>query len=175
MSSRKSKQQNAVARQKRHSIITLIALLLMFLFFAVFSGININICGRIRSKDLKDYSGPCTINESHRSRNTIYFVSLENGDILRISPELITNNSEFMEQSILHFTYSKPEFGFPNSYTCVGISSEDGSVCYMAVEDALESAKGKASIGVFFSVLTFALLILMLSIYFFVYHSKKKG
>ena len=173
MSSRKSKQQRIVARQKMGAIIVLITLFLMLLFFVLFSGINMSICDHIRSKELKDYSGPYTISESHRSRNTIYFVSLANGDILRVTPELLADNSAFMDHSNLHFTYSKPKFGFPNSYTCVEISSEDGAVCYMAVEDVLNESKGKAYIGIFFSVLLFTLLVLMLFIYSFVYPSKK--
>lgn len=169
---RKSKQQIKMTRQKISNIIILTVLLLMFLFFLAFFIRNLIICNNINSANLKEYSGAYTISKSHRLRNTIYFISLENGDVLRITPELLKSDYDFSEFSTLHFTYSEPEFGFVTTYTCVGISSANGDKCYMEIKDSLDEATIGVCAGVLFSILTFSLTVLFS--YLFYFGSKKK-
>jgi hypothetical protein len=132
------------------------------------------ICNHINSKDLKEYSGAYTISISHRLRNTIYFVSLKNGDVLRINPELLKGANDFKELSTLRFIYSEPEFGLTNAFTCVGMSSADGDNCYMEIADSLNEATKGICIGILFSILTLAVAILLFYTYRIVYRSKKK-
>lgn len=173
MPSKRSRQQVKITRQKISTVIILILLLLIFLFFLSFSIRNMIICNHINSKDLKEYSGTYTIRKSHRLRNTIYFISLENGDVLRIAPELLKNGDDFTELSALHFTYSEPEFGLTSTYTCVGISSTNGVECYLEIEDSLNEATTGITTGILISVLILALAILVFSSFLVVYHSKK--
>ena len=115
-----------------------------------------------------------TVSKSHRLRNTIYFISLENGDVLRIAPEKLKRGSDFTELSTLHFIYSEPKFGLASAYTCVGISSTNGVECYLEIEDALNAARIGVYTGIFISVLTLAVAVPLFSSYRFLYRSKKK-
>ena len=169
-----SKQQKNTIRKKVYSILTLIVLLLIFLFFLSFSIRNATICTNINSRNLKEYSGSYNISISHRARNTIYYVSLENGDMVQITPELLKNGSDFSEHPVIHFVYSEPRFGLPSGYTCVGIYSTNNSECYMEIEDSLGNAKIGMYIGITFSIITFALAVLLFVSYLTAYHFKKK-
>ena len=161
MANRRSVQKSKEAKQRVSNSIALFFLLLIGLFFLSYSIRNMIICNHINSNDLKEYSGTYTISESHRLRNTIYFVFLENGDVLRITPELLKNDSDFTELSTLHFTYSKPEFGLMSAYTCVGISNTSGNACYMGIEDSFDEAVMGIYTGVLISIPILALAILM--------------
>jgi hypothetical protein len=120
------------------------------------------ICNHINSNDLKEYSGTYIISESHRLRNTIYFAFLENDDVLRITPELLKNDSDFTESSTLHFTYSKPKLVLMSAYTCVGISNISGNTCYMEIEDSFDEAVLGIYTGMLISIPILALAILVI-------------
>ena len=123
--------------------------------------------------NLKEYSGTYTISKSHRLRNTTYFISLGNGDILRITPELLENSSFLGKFPTLHFTYSEPEFGLRSAYMCVGISSTDGDECYLAFENSYEEAQQGIYTGVLITILTLVLAVLVFTSFLMVYRSKK--
>lgn len=174
MSNGKRKHQAKITRRRISHIIIMILLFLVFLFFLSFSIRNMVICNHINTNNLKEYSGKYTIRESHRTRNTIYFVFLENGDVLRITPELLKKGDDFTELSTLHFTYSKPQFGLIFAYTCVGIFSTNGAECYLEIEDSLNEATIGIYTGILISILTLSLAVTVFSSYVIVGFSKKR-
>lgn len=176
MSNRRSKQQVKIARQRLSNVIILFFLLLMFLFFLSFSIRNIIICNHINNNKLKEYSGMYTISESHRLRNTIYYVYLENGDVLRITPELLKDDRDFAQFSTLHFTYSAPKFGLVSAYTCVEISDINRNEHYIECKDSLDEATTGTYVGIIMSFIFLCLIVLPSCALFSqaIHHQKKQ-
>lgn len=160
MSYRRSKQKIKITNQSMSNIVLLALLFLMFLFFLSFSIRNIIIYNQINHNDLKEYSGFYTILESHRPRNTIYYIQLENGDVLRVTPELLKEGFDFVQFSALNFTYSEPKFGLISAYTCVNISSTNSTDCYLESKDSLDEATTGIYVGTIISFLIICLLFL---------------
>lgn len=164
MSHKRSKQQVIIIKQILSTIIILILLLLIFVFFLSFSIRNIIISNHINSNKLKEYSGMYTISKSHRLRNTIYYIYLENGDVLRITPELLKKGTDFTQDSTLCFMYSEPKSGRESAYTCIAISNTNGNRCYLDCDDSRTAATASTFFGAIMSFLILCLIILYICI-----------
>lgn len=159
MSGKKNGQYAKVTKRKISSLCVLILFLLLFTYFMAFSIRNIIVCGNISTGNLKTYSGRFEICKARRTRNTLYFLSLENGDVVRIAPELLEDGIDLAQYSNLHFAYSAPKFGLAPAYTCIEITSIDGNRILLNDEVSKNEAKIGIYTGLFFTVLVVALII----------------
>lgn len=159
MSGKKNGQYAKVTKRRISNICVLVVLLLMFAYFLAFSIRNIIICRNISTGNLKTYSGAFEVSKARRARNTLSFLSLENGDVVRIAPELLEDGIHLEQYSNLHFAYSAPQFGFAPAYTCIEITSIGGSRILLNDEVSKNEAKLSIYTGLFFTVLVAALII----------------
>lgn len=161
MSARKSRQKVNILRQRISTLLAVMLLLFMSLFFLFRTVSSIVICRNIHADDLMEYSGPYTLTKSHPPRNTVYYATLGNGDVLRITPELLAADCDLGSYSALCFLYSVPQTGFSSAYTCVGISDMERDECYLSVDDAYAEAVGGAWVYGILSTLTLGMLAVM--------------
>ena len=153
MASKRNRQQSKMTVRKLSNILVWILLFLFFLYFLAFSIRNIIICRNINTGNLKEYSGRYEIRESRRSRNTLYYISLENGDVVRIDPELLENSESLTQYSSLHITYSTPKFGFPPVYPCIEATNIEGNMIFLSREISSNKAKLGIYTGLFLTLL----------------------
>lgn len=165
MPKKKKRQQIKERRQRVGNIMLLIFLFLSFLFFLSFSIISAIIHSNINAGNLKQYAGNYEIRKSNRSRNVVYFIYLQNGDVLRLNPDLLEYRSDFLYQHFpLSFTYSAPKVGLIPSYTCVEIADINGTVSYLSSNRSLQEATAGIYLGAFFSILLAAAIVLVIHI-----------
>ena len=77
------------------SNIALIAvLILIFAYFLLYGIRNVTVCNNIESDELKAYKGNVEITTENRTRNTVYILTLDNGDTVRVNPDLLENGAD---------------------------------------------------------------------------------
>ena len=108
------------------SNITLIAvLILIFAYFLLYGIRNATVYCNIKSDELKEYQGNVEITTENRIRNTVYYIALDNGDIVRVNPDLLENGADLEQYEQLLIRYSEPKYGFKRAYTAAEISAGD--------------------------------------------------
>ena len=164
MPRKKNAQKAKEFRRRLSDIMALILLFIIFLFFLSYTIRNTIICNNIKTEKLIQYSGGFEIQKVHRTRNVIYFIYLENGDVIRADQDLLKTHCDFTQFSSLSFTYSAPKFGLKSAYTCVEITDLSGAEFYLNSDRSLKEATGCIYLGTFFSVLLAAVIILLIYI-----------
>jgi len=159
MASKRSRQRIKNNKRRLVTMIALVFLLLMLSYFLAFSIHNLIVCRNIHSGNLKEYSGSFNITKVQRTRNTVYFFTLENGDVIRAIPELIEHGESITQFTNLRFTYATPKSGFPPAYTGVEITEQEGTAVFLTPENASEEAQKGAALGIIFFAIVLALII----------------
>ena len=78
------------------SVAAVLFLTIILLYSLFFSFQNILLCRHIEDGDFMEYVGEFTVSKKTRVRNTIYFITLANGDVIRVNPNLVKNNEVFL-------------------------------------------------------------------------------
>ena len=133
------------------NIALIAALILIFAYFLSFGIRNVTVCSSIKSDELKEYQGNVEITAENRTRNTVYFIALDNGDIVRVNPDLLENGADLEQYEQLTIKYSEPKYGLKRAYTAVEISAGDNETILLDDQVTYEEAKGGAFIGFIFS------------------------
>ena len=142
------------------SNIALIAvLLLIFAYFLLYGIRNVTVCNNIESDELKAYKGNVEITTENRTRNTVYILTLDNGDTVRVNPDLLENGADLEQYEQLSIRYSEPKHGLKRVYTAAEISTGDNDTILLDGQASYEEAKGGAYIGFIFSGVTALILI----------------
>ena len=142
------------------SNIALIAVLILIFAYFLLCGIrNVTVCSNIKSDELKEYQGSVEITNENRTRNTVYFIALNNGDIVRVNPDLLENDADLEQYEQLSIRYSEPKYGLKRAYTAVEISARDNDTILLEAQTTYEEAKGGAYIGFIFSGVIVLILI----------------
>ena len=86
-------KDRAMAKKKTSikisNIALIVALILIFAYFLSFGIRNVTVCNNIKFNKLKEYQGSVEIATENRTRNTVYFIALDNGDIVRVNSDLL--------------------------------------------------------------------------------------
>lgn len=136
---------------KISNIALIAALILIFAYFLSFGIRNVTVCSSIKSDVLKEYQGNVEITKENRTRNTVYFIALDNGDIVRVNPDLLENGADLEQYEQLSIKYSEPKYGFKGAYNAVEISAGDNDTILLDDQATYEEAKDGAYIGFIFS------------------------
>lgn len=136
---------------KISNIALIAALILIFAYFLSLGIRNVTVCSNIKSDELKEYQGSVEITNENRTRNTVYFIALDNGDIVRVNPDLLENGADLEQYEQLSIKYSEPKYGFKRAYNAVEISAGDNDTILLDDQATYEEAKGGAYIGFIFS------------------------
>ena len=136
---------------KISNIALIAALILIFAYFLSFGIRNVTICSNIKSDELKEYQGSVEITNENRTRNTVYFIALDNGDIVRVNPDLLENDADLEQFEQLTIKYSEPKYGLKRAYTAVEISARNNDTVLLDDQASSEEAKSGAYIGFIFS------------------------
>ena len=136
---------------KISSIALIAAMILIFVYFLLCGIRNITVCNNIKSNEMKEYQGNVEITTENRTRNTVYFIALDNGDIVRVNPDLLENGADLEQYERLSINYSEPKYGLKRAYTAVEISAGDNDTILLDDHATYEEAKGGAYIGFIFS------------------------
>ena len=144
---------------KISNIALIAALILIFAYFLSFGIRNVTVCSSIKSDVLKEYQGNVEITKENRTRNTVYFIALDNGDIVRVNPDLLENGADLEQYEQLSIRYSEPKHGLKRAYTAAEISTGDNDTILLDGQASYEEAKGGAYIGFIFSGVTALILI----------------
>ena len=146
------------------SNIALIAvLILIFAYFLLYGIRNVTVCNNIKTDELKEYQGNVELKTENRTRNTVYFIKLDNGDTVRVNPDLLESGADLEQYEQLSIRYSEPEYGFKGAYTAVEIRAGDNDTILLDDQSSYAEAKGGAYIGFIFSGV-FALILIAVSI-----------
>lgn len=132
---------------KISNIALIVAMILIFTYFLSFGIRNVTVCNNIKSNKLKEYQGSVEIATENRTRNTAYFVALDNGDIVRVNSDLLENGADLEQYEQLSIRYSEPKYGFKRAYTAAEISAGDKNTVLLDKQATYEEAKGGAYIG----------------------------
>lgn len=162
MSKQGNNQSIRKAKLKTSNLFLLIILTLLLLFSIVFSVKNVLFSLHIQKDNYMEYVGSFTVKEETRTRNTIYYISFENGDVIRVNPDHIENNEEFLSNSSLHFIYSSPRYCFSSAYHCVEIKNPSNGTLYLERSVACSEAKVGIYIGFAIAFVVFLLMILII-------------
>lgn len=141
------------------SVAAVLFLTIILLYSLFFSFQNILLCKHIEDSDFMEYVGEFTVSKKTRVRNTIYFITLANGDVIRVNPDLVKNNEVFLSNASLQFIYSSPQYCFSSVYHCVEIRNPSDETLYLSSTTAYSEAKSLASIGLALTLLSSLLVI----------------
>lgn len=134
--------------EKRKNMVALLMLMVILAVLALlFSVRNASLCAHIQKGDYKEYTGEFSVDTRTRARNTIYIVTLGNGDVIQVNPDLIEQNMAFKSASVLRFSYSSPRYFFSSAYQCVDISDVSSDTVYLQSTTSYAEAKSCACIG----------------------------
>ncbi len=128
-------------KYKLSNIIFLIVLIFLLTMLIVSAVKGILLCNHIQNNDVKEYVGEFTVRKQSSSRNTRYYITLGNGDAVRVDPDNIENNEEFMSASSLSFTYSSPKYAISSAYNCVEIRDAESGTVYLNSSAVYSDAK----------------------------------
>ena len=142
------------------SNIALIAvLILIFACFLLYGIRNVTVCNNIKTDELKEYQGNVELKTENRTRNTVYFIKLDNGDTVRVNPDLLESGADLEQYEQLSIRYSEPKYGLKRAYTVAEISAGDNDTILLDDQASYAEAKGGAYIGFIFSVVIALILI----------------
>jgi hypothetical protein len=116
----------------------------------------------INKGNLKEFTGGFEIRKEHRTRNFIYFITLDNGDVLRITPELLENHQFLSNYDELHFTYISTNVYFSSEYIGVEITNTEHNIFFLDKTTTLAEYKGFVYVGASLAIL---ILIISLPVY----------
>ena len=134
------------------SNIALIAvLILIFAYFLLYGIRNVTVCNNIKTDELKEYQGNVELKTENRTRNTVYFIKLDNGDTVRVNPDLLESGADLEQYEQLSIRYSEPKYGLKRAYTAAEISAGDNDTILLDDQSSYVEAKGGAYIGFIFS------------------------
>lgn len=136
---------------KISNIALIVVLILIFAYFLLYGIRNVTVCSNIESDELKEYQGNVEIAKDNRTRNTIYILTLDNGDTVRVNPDLLERGSDLEQYEQLSIRYSKPKYGLKRAYTAAEISAGDNDTILLDDQAIYEEAKCGAYIGFIFS------------------------
>jgi len=159
---------------KISNIALIAALILIFAYFLSFGIRNVTVCSSIKSDVLKEYQGNVEITKENRTRNTVYFIALDNGDIVRVNPDLLENGADLEQYEQLSIKYSEPKYGFKGAYNAVEISAGDNDTILLDDQATYEEAKDGAYIGFIFSGVI-ALILIAVSVGFVMIQNRSRG
>ena len=156
------------------SNVALIAvLILIFTYFLLYGIRNMTICSNIESGELKEYRGSVEKATENRTRNTVYFLALDNGDIVRVNPDLLENGADLEQYEQLSIKYSEHKYGLKRAYNAVEISAGDNDTILLNDQVTREEVKSGIYIGFIFSGVT-ALILIAVGIRFVMIHKDTK-
>ncbi len=135
------KTNNKNTKHKLSNIIFLIVLIFLLTMLIVSAVKGISLCNHIQNNDVKEYVGEFTVRKQSSSKNTRYYITLENGDVVKADPDNIEDNGEFLSASSLSFTYSSPKYAFSSAYNCVEIRDAESGTVYLNSSDVYSDAK----------------------------------
>jgi len=144
---------------KISNIALIAALILIFACFLLYGIRNVTVCNNIKNDELKEYQGNVEITTENRTRNTVYFIALDNGDIVRVNPDLLEKGADMEQYEQLSIRYSEPKYGLKRAYTVAEISAGDNDTILLDDQSSYAEAKGGAYIGFIFSVVIALILI----------------
>ena len=129
----RSKQRRNEQRKKGELFLSLGIVLSCGIYFFLLSlqtWATLNSCD---SGGLRSYEGHFTVNRVALLRNTNYYITLNNGDVIEVPSEYLSNDAkeELRSNSIMEFRYSHFKRPFKNSYLIVSISSKDKGISYI--------------------------------------------
>ena len=144
---------------KTSNIILIVVTVLIFAYFLLYGIRNITVCNNIQSKNLIEYHGNVEVSKEVRTRNTVYFLKLDNGDIIRVNPDLFKQNEDLKQYEQLSIKYSEPKHGIKRAYSAVEINAVENDTTLLDSQASYDEAKGGAYIGFAFSGVTLLILI----------------
>ena len=136
---------------KVSSIILIVVVGLIFAYFLLYGIRNVTVCNNIKSEKLIEYQGNMEVIKESRTRNTVYFLKLDNGDTVRVNPDLLESGSDLEQYEQLSIRYSEPKYGLKRAYTVAEISAGDNDTILLDDQSSYAEAKGGAYIGFIFS------------------------
>lgn len=148
---------------KISNIALIAALILIFAYFLLYGIRNVTVCNNIKNDELKEYQGNVEITTENRTRNTVYFIKLDNGDTVRVNPDLLESGSDLEQYEQLSIRYSEPKYGLKRAYIAAEISAGDNDTILLDDQSSYAEAKGGAYIGFIFSGVI-ALILIAVSI-----------
>lgn len=144
---------------KISNIALIAALILIFAYFLLYGIRNVTVCNNIKNDELKEYQGNVEITTENRTRNTVYILTLDNGDTVRVNPDLLESGADLEQYEQLSIRYSEPKYGLKGAYTAVEIRAGDNDTILLDDQASYAEAKGGAYIGFIFSVVIALILI----------------
>jgi hypothetical protein len=155
--SKKSTQAARVRKQKITNFLALGFLVIMLLFFILYTTQNALLYIHTNSNELYEYSGHFELNEIRRHRNTAYRFTLDNGDTITANPDIMQYNQRIDDFSELHFLYTPSKNIIFFEYTAVEITTLDGTIIFLDKNDSISEAMQCIYLGIAFTVLLFAM------------------
>lgn len=183
MSREKTAQKKKLLRQRIGNGCCLIGLSIMTLFFWVNMVCSAVVWVQIRTDALHTYSGGFELKQREIHRNTLYYMVLENGDVLYTNTDEPETARALQEKDRLQFSYamrgcgyrySFPEEDIFSAYTCVEIAGVDGNDTYLMLQTSEKEAALRAVLGAFFGTLCLGLAVIFVSPGFVTGRKRKK-
>ena len=110
---------------KISNIALIVVLILIFAYFLLYGIRDVTVCNNIKTDELKEYQGNVELKTENRTRNTVYFIKLDNGDTVRVNPDLLESGADLEQYEQLSIRYSEPKYGLKGAYTAVEIRAGD--------------------------------------------------
>ena len=158
--SKKSTQAARVRKQKITNILAMGFLVVMLLFFVLYTAQNALLYVHTNSNKLYKYSGHFEVSQIRRHRNTTYQFTLDNGDIITANPDIMQSNQRIEEFSELYFLYTPTKNIIFSAYTAVEITTLDGTIIFLDKNDSISEAKQCIYLGITFTVVLLAMNII---------------
>jgi len=159
--SKKSTQATRIRKEKFSNFLVGAFLVIMLLFFALFTVQHSLLYMHTNSNELYEYSGNFELSKIKKTRNTTYRFALANGDIITANPDIIQHNQRIGEFTELHFLYTAPQNNiFSITNNAVAISTLDGATNFLSKNDSIAEAKHGIYLGAFFIILILAINII---------------
>ena len=162
----KYKQKTIIKQKKISDLLLCTFLLLLYVFFVVYTVTQGVVYSDIVSNDILLYEGEYEIRDLHYLKNTNYLFVLGNGDRVVAKPELMQTLDENNLPETLSISYSNNINVFQAAYTAIEIKSNTGTIILHSKSSLLETQLCMC-IGAVFSILVLAFLI----IYIFLSHT----
>lgn len=147
--SKKSTQARRVRAARLSNLLVGVFFVIVLLFFVLFAVQHGLVYAHTNSNELYEYSGHFELKEIRRSRNTTYQFILDNGDTIAANPDIMQYNQRIDEFTELHFLYT--------ANTAVQITTLDGAINFLSMDDSTAESLGCIYLGSFFAVLMLAI------------------